>query len=374
MCAYRPASAPDFLLSRAHGSVRTQGSRETFTDVFTAIDALEKGRVDMIVGALPFETGAPAALTVPERIIREDGPLEPHSYYRQGEGSVLHASITGYDPEPEEHLRRVEAAVGTIQASRLGKVVLARAVDLSFDPPVDPLLVAARLIDNSYHRDGFIADLTPAGRPGNMLVGSSPEVLVRRHGRTVSSYPMAGSAPRTGVEAADREAVEKLLSSAKDLEEHQFVVDHLREKLEPYCEKLDIAPRPQITRTNEMWHLATPVVGTLKNPEMTALELAVHVHPTPAICGTPTHAAEALITTAESDRGFYAGAVGYTDASGDGEYMVAIRCAEVAGDGASARAWAGGGIVADSDPQAELDETTAKLRTIMRALGLQRHL
>ena len=119
-----------------------------------------------------------------------------------------------------------------------------------------------------------------------------------------------------------------------------------------------------------MWHLATPIVGQLSNPDTTALELALRIYPTPAVCGTPTDAAEALISTAESDRGFYAGAVGWCDSSGDGEYMVAIRCAEVAGDGTYARAWAGGGIVADSDAEAELEETGAKLRTILSSLGL----
>ncbi|MDY5784630.1 isochorismate synthase, partial [Corynebacterium sp.] len=307
---------------------------------------------------------------VPETIIREVGPLEPHGYYRQGEGAILHARITGYDPDPDEHLRRVEAAISTIEASSLNKVVLARAVNIAFDPPVDPLLVAARLIDNSYNRDGFIANLSPAGRPGNTLVGSSPEVLVRRKGATVSAFPLAGSAPRTGVASADREAVELLKESAKDLEEHAYVVEHLREKLTPYCDELSIPTAPIVTRTNEMWHLATPIVGTLSRASKSALELALHIHPTPAICGTPAHAAETLIHTAESDRGFYSGAVGWCDSSGDGEYMVAIRCAEVGGDGTWARAWAGGGIVAGSVARAELDETTAKLRTILRSLGL----
>lgn len=369
MRANRPTTAPDFLLSRAHGSVRTQGSRETFTDAWAAIDALSSGRVEMVVGALPFDVDSPAALTVPERIIREDGPLEPPAYYRFGEGARLRASVTGLDPERGEHLRRVEAAIGTIRASKLEKVVLARAVDIAFDPPVDPLLVAARLIDNSSHRDGFIADLSPAGR-ASVLVGSSPEVLVRRSGDTVSAYPLAGSAPRHPNRAEDAQRGERLAASAKDRIEHAFVVEHLRSVLAPLCSELFIPETPELTKTNEMWHLATPVVGKLKKPGLSALELAVRVHPTPAICGTPTHAAEALIGTAESDRGFYAGAVGYTDGTGDGEYMVAIRCAEVAADGTTARAWAGGGLVADSDPQAELDETTAKLRTIMRAFGL----
>lgn len=366
----RPDTAPDFLLSRATGSVRTQGARETFADPWAAADALRDGDVSMVVGALPFERSAPAALTVPERIIREDGPLEPHSYYRFGDGAKMHASIDALDPEEHEHLRRIEAAIETIRNSKLEKVVLARAVDIAFDPPVDPRLVAARLIDRAVNRDGFIADLTPAGRPGHMLVGSSPEVLVKRQGSTVTAYPLAGSAARHPDKDRDAIVGHSLYTSAKDLEEHRFVVDHLRQALTPLCSRLEAPLHPELTKTAEMWHLATPIVGHLRNPNTTALELALRIYPTPAVCGTPTDAAEALIHTAESDRGFYAGAVGWCDRDGDGEYMVAIRCAEVSGDGRTARAWAGGGIVAESDAQAELDETTAKLRTILKSLDL----
>lgn len=363
----RPSTAPDFLLSRATGSVRTQGARATFTSAEAAVDALRRGGAEMVVGAIPFDSDTPAALTVPESIIREDGPLEPHAFYRN---QSLNSRVVGFDPEPEEHLRRVEAAIGTIETSKLEKVVLARAVDIEFAAPIDPRLVAARLIDLSVNRDGFIADLSPAGRPGAMLVGSSPEVLIKRQGSTVSAFPLAGSTPRRANKAADHIASQDLLHSAKDLLEHSFVVEHLRRILEPLCSSLDIPETPQLIHTSEMWHLGTPVTGTLRDKELTALELAEVVHPTPAICGTPTEAAQALIETAETDRGFYAGTVGWCDSSGDGEYMVAIRCAEVTGDGLSARAWAGGGVVGASNAQAELEETTAKLQTILRALSL----
>lgn len=368
MCASRPTTAPDFLLSRATGSVRTQGSVASYTDVDKAIDDIEAQRVEMVVGALPFDLDKPAALTVPKTIVREPGSLEPPAYFRQ---QNLTSEISGVDPDTHEHLRRVEAAVATINASRLEKVVLARAVDIEFNGPVDPMLVAARLIDLSNHRDGFAADLTPAGYDGAMLVGASPEVLVKKKGNVVSAFPLAGSAARSANPEEDRAAGEQLLNSNKDLREHAFVVEHLAEILAPMCDSFYAPNTPQLVQTNEMWHLATPITGTLKKPTTTALELAVRCHPTPAICGTPTAAAKSLICTAETDRGFYSGAVGWCDASGDGEYMVAIRCAEVAGDGLTARAWAGGGIVEDSDPEAELAETTAKLQTIVRAMGIQ---
>lgn len=367
---HRPSTAPDFLLSRRTGSVRTQGSRQGISDPEEAVALLRRRAVEMVVGALPFDLNSPAALTVPESIIREDATLEPHSYYRQGPGSVLQARVTGFDPSPEEHMQRVAAAVRTIKRTALDKVVLARAVDIEFENPVDPRLVAARLIDTSYNRDGFIADLTPGGVPGAMLVGCSPEVLVKKQGSTVSAYPLAGSAPRSQDPETDELTAQQLLRSSKNLEEHRYVVEHLKRLLTPLCSHLNIPNNPELTRTNEVWHLATPIVGTLSDPGLTALELALAVHPTPAICGSPTELAEGIIQKIEAPRRFYSGAVGWSDSHGDGEYMVAIRCAEVSGDGRRARAWAGGGIVVDSNPHSELEETTAKLRTILRALGL----
>lgn len=374
MSTSRPSTAPDFLLSRGHGSVRTQGAARTFTEVPAAAAALRSGEAEMVVGALPFLPDAPAALTVPESIIREPGVLHPHPYYLEGKGSELYASLVLADPEADEHRARVAAAVEAIRDGAMEKVVLARAVDIAFAPPVDPRLVAARLIDTSARHDGFICDLSPAGGhfAGRMLVGSSPEVLVRKSGTTVSAYPLAGSAARASDPDEDAAVARGLAASGKDRAEHAFVVEHLRAALDPVCSRLAIPDEPELTATNEVWHLATPITGELDadHAHMTALELAALVHPTPAICGTPTPAARDYIARVESPRGFYAGTVGWADSSGDGEYMVAIRCAEVAADGASARAWAGGGIVADSDPDAELAETTAKLGTILGALGL----
>ena len=359
----RPSTAPDFLLSRSHGSVRTQGRRAFYTSIDEAIEALKS--TDLIVGAIPFDPSAPVALTEPESVIWEESSLHPHPYYLTGEGSTLHARIAGFDPSPEEHLKRVTRAVDKLIKGELSKVVLARAVDISFDEPVDPRLVAARLIATSSAHDGFIVDLGDS-----WLVGCSPEVLVRKQGREVTCFPLAGTAPRSTDPEKDAESARSLVESAKDLAEHRYVVDSIRESLEPLTTKLDIPSTPQLISTNEVWHLATPIRGELASDSLTALDLARTVHPTPAICGTPEEAARNMILEVESDRRFYAGAVGWADNKGNGEFMVAIRCAEVSGDGTHARAWAGGGIVAQSDPRQELEETTAKLKTILGALGL----
>ena len=237
---------PDFLLLRTTGSVRTQGSVKTYTDVDKAIDDIEAKRVEMVVGALPFDLDKPAALTVPETIVREPGALEPPAYFRQ---QNLTSEISGVDPDTLEHLRRVEAAVATIEASRLEKVVLARAVDIEFNGPVDPMLVAARLIDLSNHRDGFAADLTPAGYDGAVLIKdvASPEVLVKKKGNVVSAFPLAGSAARSANPEEDRAAGEQLLNSNKDLREHAFVVEHLAEILAPMCDSFYAPNTPQLS-------------------------------------------------------------------------------------------------------------------------------
>src|SRR5690606_6763650 len=214
----------------------------------------------------------------------------------------------------------------------------------------------------------FAVDLSPSGRTGAALIGATPELLVARRGETVTLRPLAGSMPRLADQQADAAQAAGLLASAKNREEHSYVVDWLAGILAPLCAELDIPDAPRLVRTHDVWHLATPITGRLRDPSVTALDLAVLLHPTPAVCGTPTAAALEAITRDEGDRGFYGGAVGWCDAGGDGAWLVAIRCAELSADRRSLRAYAGGGIVAASQPREELDETTAKLRTFLGAL------
>lgn len=364
----RPVTAPDFLLSRATGSLRTQGAVRTFTDPGDAALALRSGRCGLVVGAIGFEPDAPAALVEPEVVVRTDGPLEPPAYFR---GIRTRARVEEQIPSPEVHRARVATALQGIRAGRVGKVVLARAIRLVADEPIDPHAVCATLIDSSTYADGFLVDLSPAGGAytGRVLVGSSPELLVRRRGDTVECHPLAGSAPRAADPATDQAAGRALRDSGKDAVEHAFVVDSIAEALAPLCVNLEIPEHPSLTSTREMWHLGTRIRGRIADPRTTALDLALAVHPTPAICGTPTEEARRLIAGIEGPRGFYAGAVGWADSSGDGDWMVSIRCAEIDAERTGVLAWAGGGLVADSDPDDEVAETGAKLRTVLRAFG-----
>ncbi|MDV6283787.1 isochorismate synthase [Rhodococcus jostii] len=364
-----PPGAP-FILSRPHGTVIADGIRTGYDSAHDAAAALRSGTATSVVGALAFDPSHPAALIAPQTLRHHPGSWSPRlqAFPRVRAGASI--------PAEDEHISRVAAAIHVLREpeATLHKVVLARSVVLHADEPLHPHALLAQLVANDLGGNGFSVELSAAGTgwSGRHLVGSSPEVLIRRHGDTVTCHPLAGSAPRHTDPEIDRLTAENLASSEKNLREHTLVVEALRASLEPFCTELDIPDRPTLTSTPQLWHLGTPVSGRLRDRSVTALDLAVAVHPTPAVCGTPTDAARALIGELEGDRGFYAGAVGWADADGDGEWMVTIRCAQIDADRTTVTAYAGGGIVAASEPDDELAETTTKLGTVLAALGLPR--
>jgi isochorismate synthase len=250
-------------------------------------------------------------------------------------------------------------------------VVLARAIRLSSTTGWDARTVLTRLRSADPAAYAYLADLTPAGGAyrGAVLVGASPELLVARFGDQVRCRPFAGSAARSQDPETDRANGAALAESAKNRYEHRVVVDAIRDALAPLCGDLDVDAEPQLHHTDALWHLSTRVTGTLREKSTTALDLALALHPTPAVGGHPTAEATAAIAEIEGDRGFYAGAAGWCDADGDGRWVVSIRCAQLSADRHTATAHSGGGIVADSDPDDELDETTTKFHTIMTGLG-----
>jgi isochorismate synthase len=279
-------------------------------------------------------------------------------------------------PPPADYRARISRARDQLAApgNPLSKVVLARALQLAADAPLDARVILRRLVAADPTAYGYLVDLTAAGDDyaGTALVGASPELLVARTGDRVACQPFAGSAPRAADPERDAANGAALGVSAKNRHEHQLVIDTMRAALEPLCDDLTFAPEPQLSRTAALWHLCTPIAGRLRDTSTTAIDLALALHPTPAVGGVPTKAASDLITELEGDRGFYAGAVGWCDASGDGYWVVSIRCAQLSADRRTALARAGGGIVAESDPDDEVEETTTKFATILDALGVER--
>jgi menaquinone-specific isochorismate synthase len=251
----------------------------------------------------------------------------------------------------------VSAAVARIKAGELRKVVLARDLQAHASAAIDIRVLLDRLAARSPGCYTFAC----AG-----LVGATPELLIRREGREVSSLVLAGTMARGGTKADDDALSSALLASAKNAEEHRYSVDSVRDLLDPLCAELRVDPAPFLLQMADYQHLATSVSGVLAR-DASALALAGSLHPTAAICGTPTEAAMELIRELEGmDRGRYSGPVGWVDSRGSGEWAIALRCGEV--DGNRARLLAGGGIVAGSQPESELAETETKFRPMRRAL------
>lgn len=319
----------------------------------------------VVIGAIPFDQSAPAALAVPE-FVQDAPPLAtdplialPADLPAAAEWEVRPV------PEPEVYGAGVAAVVDRMWRGEFSKVVLARTLELTSDAPLDLPVMLQRLA----RRDpsGYTFAL-PTG-PDRNLIGASPELLVSRRGNKVVANPLAGSTPRSDDLAEDVRRAAALLASAKDLHEHAVVVDAVHGVLAPFCTTLDVPAKPTLIRTATMWHLSTTVTGTLADGSTaSALELASALHPTPAVCGTPTLMARQVIAETEPfDRGFFTGMIGWGDANGDGEWVVTIRCAEA--EERTLRLYAGAGVVAASEPEAETAETAAKFRTFLHAVG-----
>ncbi|MEU6312978.1 isochorismate synthase [Streptomyces sp. NPDC047014] len=322
-------------------------------------------RQPLVIGAIPFDADGPAALVVPLDV--RSGPAlgaDPLVALPPVEPEPLEWTVSE-EPSAEVYGKAVATAVARMTDGEFDKVVLARTLELSARGRTPDL---AALLGRLARRDpsGYTFAL-PTG-PDRTLLGASPELLVSRRGGALVANPLAGSVPRSTDLAEDVRRAAALLESAKDLHEHAVVVDGVREAMAPYCTELEVPERPTLVRTAAMWHLSTTVTGRLADPGTTALDVARSLHPTPAVCGTPTDVARRAIAELEPfDRGFFTGVVGWQDDSGDGEWVVTLRCAEASGD--RLRLYAGAGVVAASDPAAETAETAAKFRTFLRAVG-----
>ncbi|MGI9051374.1 MAG: isochorismate synthase [Ilumatobacteraceae bacterium] len=338
--------------------------------LLAAIERSGDGPGPIALGGLPFRPGQPGQMVIPSVAVRRTATGEAWVTTIDGasaelapaNGPLPSASAYAIDPvnPVATYLRAVDLARQAVRDGRLTKAVIAREIIVTADRPIDRHGVLRRLratFGSSYRFaiDGFI--------------GASPELLVEVEGRAVRSHPLAGTAPRTGDVDLDAQIAEDLVASTKNQVEHRVVIDVVHDTLLPWCSFLDWEPDPSIVTVANVQHLGTRVEGRLSTPTPNVIELVRALSPTPALGGHPRDAALELIDEIEGvDRGRYGGAVGWVDASGDGTWAVAIRCAELSDDRCRARLHAGGGIVADSDPLAELAETQAKFQAMLSAL------
>ncbi|HEX7535902.1 MAG TPA: isochorismate synthase [Dermatophilaceae bacterium] len=254
----------------------------------------------------------------------------------------------------------VARAVRRINAGELDKVVLARDLAVNASSAIDPRWLLQRLAERYDTTWVFAVD---------GLVGATPELLVRLEKGLVTSRVLAGTIRRTGDDNHDLALAASLARSSKDLEEHEYAVRSVAEALAPHCSSINVPESPFVLHLSNVMHLATDVAGVLTDGA-TSLALAASLHPSAAVCGTPTPVADTAISELEQmDRGRYAGPVGWMDAAGDGEWGIALRCGALdSADPQRMRLFAGCGVVSGSDPDSELAESDAKFVPMRDAL------
>lgn len=363
----------------AHGPDRFAGAQRWWRDVVDGAVVRDEVRLPgtgpVAFGSVSYAASSPAGarLVVPEVIIgARDGRFWVTTV---GTEPALPAPVLPRQSEPREPAGvafadgalsparwagAVAQAVERITAGDLDKVVLARDLRVSADAPIDPRWLLTRLAERYDTTWVFAVD---------GLVGATPEMLVRLEKGLVTSRVLAGTIRRTGDDAHDLALAASLARSSKDLEEHEYAVRSVADALRPHCSSMNVPEAPFVLHLSNVMHLATDVAGVLADGS-TSLALAASLHPSAAVCGTPSSVADQLISELEGmDRGRYAGPVGWMDAAGDGEWGIALRCgAFEEQDASSMRLFAGCGIVAGSDPDSEVAESDAKLVPMRDAL------
>jgi salicylate biosynthesis isochorismate synthase len=305
--------------------------------------------------------GDESADTVLQRLRARVDTLEPAAMPLLDPDPVTSARVAGAAP-PEHYESAVAHAVERIRSGEIEKVVLAREVRVHAPAAIDP----APLFDAL--RAAFPACYCYlVGTPELSFIGASPELLVRRDGARAQTVALAGTTRRSADPSVDDLLGEQLLQGAKEREEQAIVARRIERNLRPVSVWVAAADEPVLVKVQNVQHLATPIRAQLADP-VPCVELAGRLHPTPAVGGEPRDDAYRLIPALEGlDRGWYAGTVGWTDLSEDGEFCVAIRCALLRGS--VAHLYAGNGIVRDSDPADELAETEVKLQALLPLLA-----
>jgi len=317
----------------------------------------------ILVGAIPFDMSQPSRLMVPQWW----GSSHVGDFSAQGlddtktDLAVLSSrSIPGFTGFTDG----VAKAIESFKLGQLDKVVLSRLLEVELDKVPNHNQIMAKIMAQNPSAFHFRVPIE-----GGVLMGASPELLVRKQDGRLFSNPLAGSAKRSHIKKEDAAARASLVASEKDHYEHQLVIDVMRQQLVDECTHIDIPDTPSVINTPTMWHLSSKIEGILKDPKISALELACLIHPTPAMCGSPTKLARQAIADIEPhERGYFSGMVGWCDSQGNGEWAVTIRCSTI--QGSTVRLFAGAGVVESSVPESEWAETRAKFTTMLNAFGI----
>lgn len=396
------------LVGVGHATVLTSdGKRERFSEISTAWNILrqslikeEKDMDPVLFGGFSYDPESPKDLvwsafpsahfvvpsfqlsikngrtTISINLVTEsEDVVEEFDKLRDERDRLIHiAQLNEFDvltkPEvlsleeiaKERYLQAVEDVTKTIKSGKADKVVLARSVKLNFKEPVEPASALHHISNEQQESYHFGLQ-----KNNQLFFGATPERLIEIKNGKAYSACVAGSIKRGKTAKEDRELGVELLNDSKNREEHQFVVDMISNVFNSVCKDVKIPKVPKLMKVRDIQHLLTPVEAII-DEGVDIFDLIKALHPTPALGGVPTKLSMEIIRSEEKmDRGYYAAPIGWTDTAGNGEFAVAIRSALLDGD--TAYLYAGGGIVADSEPLNEYDETWVKFRPVMRALG-----
>lgn len=318
----------------------------------------------VMVGAIPFDTRKPSSLFIPASWQTFSRKEKQHASRYFTAHQPLNIVERKAIPEQDFFEQMVARAAALTATPEVDKVVLSRLIDIQTDADINSGALLERLVAQNPASYNFHVPT----EDGGVLLGASPELLLRKEGEHFSSLPLAGSARRQPDDVLDREAGNRLLASEKDRHEHELVTQAMKAVLRDRSRELQLPSSPQLVTTPTLWHLGTPFEGKA-NAQENALTLACLLHPTPALSGFPHQVATKLIAELEPfDRELFGGIVGWCDSQGNGEWVVTIRCAKLLNN--QVRFFAGAGIVPASSPVAEWRETGAKLSTMLNVFGL----
>ncbi|EOZ5529786.1 isochorismate synthase [Vibrio metschnikovii] len=315
----------------------------------------------VLFAIVPFDEKTPTKFFIPEKLYASSSARERKNNKVGANKATVISPPTGND-----YKQGVATLLNLFNTTDLSKVVLSRSVRIATDQIIDQTALLRNLLAINSLGYTFAVDIGKETK----LMGASPELLLAKKGGHVVSNPLAGSRPKSINESDNQISHTSLLDTQKDLNEHSFVVEEVEKVLSGYCRNLFTPMVPSVIETETMLHLSTRLEGQAIDPDINSLQIAAELHPTPAVCGFPRHSAYQAIKQIEKfERGYFCGMIGWCDARGNGEWVVTIRCAEV-----SQREmciFAGAGIVHESSPQSELEETGAKMSTILKAAGIK---
>ncbi len=364
----------EYAKTTVRGSHRFRDARQWWQDqlaTFNVVNTLNiSGTGPILFTSFSFDEDEESVLVIPQVVVGTRSGTswmtwigdKAQPYLPKKAPELTQADFAWADGSltPSEWMSRVATAIGEIEIGELEKVVLARDLVAAADREIDIRPILNNLSEQYPSTWIFSVD---------NLIGATPELLLRLTRGMVTSRVLAGTISKTGDDDKDLALAASLARSSKDLEEHEYAVRSVADALEPFCTSTNVPESPFVLHLANVMHLATDVTGALieSKIDVDAFSLLSRLHPSAAVCGTPTHLAFKLITSIEGmNRGRYAGPVGWIDSHGDGELGIALRCGKV--DGSSIRIFAGCGIVSGSDPAKELNESNAKFTPMRSAL------